>query len=124
MDNVTCDTADLTWKSPDSDGGLPIKHYIIEMRPSSKMVWSKIGKVDADKTSFTAQDLKEGTDYYFRVIAVNDEGDSDALETKDTIRPLKKICKYNCRRYDTVGNFMVLSFVITFVEHITNYACL
>ncbi|XP_046554801.1 titin-like [Haliotis rubra] len=91
VDNVTCDTADLTWKSPDSDGGLPIKNYIIEMRPSSKMAWSKIGKVDADKTSFTAQDLKDGTDYYFRVIAVNDEGDSDALETKDTIRPLKKI---------------------------------
>ncbi|ESO84504.1 hypothetical protein LOTGIDRAFT_176120, partial [Lottia gigantea] len=91
IDNVTDQTADLTWKAPESDGGLPLKSYIIEMRPSTKSVWSPVGSVDADKTEFTVGDLKPGNEYLFRVIAVNDEGKSEPLETKQTAEPKKKI---------------------------------
>ncbi|ESO99760.1 hypothetical protein LOTGIDRAFT_141610, partial [Lottia gigantea] len=84
-------TTDLTWKAPESDGGLPLKSYIIEMRPSTKSVWDQVGSVDGQTTEFTVPDLKPGSEYHFRVIAVNDEGQSPALEAKQTAEPKKKI---------------------------------
>lgn len=81
----------LTWKPPDSDGGTPLTAYIIESRPSAISSWSQLGKVKGDVLTYTAEDLREGTEYHFRVSAVNVEGQGPALEAKDTVKPTKKI---------------------------------
>ena len=94
IDNVTDQSADLTWKPSEDDGGQPITNYVIEMRPSTRSTWTKAGKVDSSTTKFTVPDLKDGTEYYFRVMAVNSEGESPALESVDTAKPKKKICKF------------------------------
>ena len=47
--------------------------------------------MDRDTTKFTVPDLKEGLEYYFRVTALNDEGESKPLESVDTAKPKKKI---------------------------------
>ena len=84
-------TADLEWQPPTSDGGSPITGYHIEARPTSRSSWTKVGSVDRDTTKFTVPDLKEGLEYYFRVTALNDEGESKPLESVDTAKPKKKI---------------------------------
>ena len=91
VDNVTDRTADLQWNPPESDGGTPLTSYIIEVRPDSRSTWTKAGSVDGATTKFTVPDLKDGIEYHFRVIAVNSEGQSPALEGKDTAKPMKKI---------------------------------
>ena len=93
VDNVTENSADLQWQPPESDGGTPLTSYIIEVRPDSRSTWTKAGSVDGTTTNFTVPDLREGTEYYFRVIAVNAEGQSEPLQGKDTAKPTKKICE-------------------------------
>lgn len=60
------------------------------MRPDSRSTWTKAGSVDGSSTTFTVPDLKEGTEYHFRVMAVNAEGQSAPLEAVDTAKPAKK----------------------------------
>ena len=96
MSNITETSADLQWKAPESDGGTPLTSYIIEVRPDSRSTWTKAGSVDGTSTSFTVPDLKVDTEYHFRVIAINAEGQSAPLEGLDTAKPAKKIGKFFC----------------------------
>ena len=80
MTDVTKESASLTWEPSESDGGTPIKEYMIEKRDASRNNWIGIGRVKPDKTSFTAGKLWEGCDYFFRVAAENSIGVSDFAE--------------------------------------------
>ncbi|KAK3083483.1 hypothetical protein FSP39_023775 [Pinctada imbricata] len=88
--DVTKDSVTLSWKPPNKDGGTPITSYIIEQRDAKRSTWTKSGDVAADKTIFTAEKLLTDCDYYFRVTAVNNEGQSSPLESVATVRPQKK----------------------------------
>ena len=91
---MTENSADLQWKAPDSDGGSPLTSYVIEVRPSNRTAWTKAGSVDGATTTFTVHDLQDGTEYQFRVFAVNAEGQSAPLEGLDTAKPAKKISEF------------------------------
>ena len=95
VDNVTENSADLQWNPPESDGGTPLTSYIIEVRPDSRSTWTKAGSVSGTTNTFTVPDLKVDTEYHFRVIAVNAEGQSAPLEAKDTAKPVKKIGRHS-----------------------------
>ena len=90
---MTENSADLTWKAPESDGGSPITEYLIEVREDSSTSWLKAGTVDNATKTFTVPNLKAGKEYHFRVFAVNAEGQSAPLEGLDTAKPAKKIGK-------------------------------
>lgn len=77
--DVTKDSAHLTWKPPDDDGGSPILHYIIEKMDTSRGTWSDTGM--SATLNFTVDRLIHKKEYYFRVRAVNAIGESDPLET-------------------------------------------
>ena len=94
VENITHNSADLTWQPPTLDGGLPLKNYLIEYRPTTRSSWIKAGSVEGHVTNFTVADLQEGTEYLFRVTAVNDEGPSQPLESEKAVKPQKKICEY------------------------------
>ena len=81
----------LTWNPPAKDGGSPVTSYVVEYRDAKRTTWSKAGDVSADKTFYVADRLITGNDYYFRVIAVNDEGQGQPLESLETVRPEKQI---------------------------------
>lgn len=69
----------LSWTPPAKDGGSPIKGYIIEIQDEGTSDWARVN--DADNlhptTEFTIPNLQELKKYRFRIIAVNDIGESD-----------------------------------------------
>lgn len=91
LNDLTDKTVTLAWQPPESDGGTPLTAYIIESRPSAISSWTAIGKVKGDTLTYIAEDLREGTEYHFRVSAVNIEGQGPSLEGKETVKPVKKI---------------------------------
>lgn len=93
ISNVTQNSADLEWKPSKNDGGTPITAYVIEIRAVTRTTWSKAGTVDSKTTSFTAKDLLEGTEYFFRVIAVNLEGNSSPLDADGVTKPMRELSK-------------------------------
>ncbi|KAF3843790.1 hypothetical protein F7725_002639 [Dissostichus mawsoni] len=69
----------LAWTPPEKDGGSPVKGYIIEIQDEGSSGWQRVNDVDSliPTTEFTMPSLRELKRYYFRVIAVNDIGESD-----------------------------------------------
>ena len=90
---ITKDSVTLSWQPPNKDGGSPLTGYVIEKRDARRTQWVKAGSVDKDTTSFTAAKLLEDNEYVFRVIAVNAEGESEPLESKDVAKPKQPLCK-------------------------------
>ncbi|GIY64293.1 twitchin [Caerostris darwini] len=83
VSEVTKESAVLTWKVPKDDGGCPIKHYLIEKMDASRATWMEAGQTT--NLSFKVTHLVHHKKYQFRVIAVNEIGDSDPLEKEDGV---------------------------------------
>ena len=75
VEELTAETATLSWAAPDKDGGSPITNYLVEMKLKRDRNWKPL---TADKnhtdTTFTVNGLKEETEYEFRVTAQNNAG--------------------------------------------------
>lgn len=69
----------LSWTPPAKDGGRPITGYIIEIQDEGTAEWTRVN--DAENlhptTVFTVPNLKELKKFRFRIIAVNDIGESE-----------------------------------------------
>ncbi|CAH8650314.1 unnamed protein product [Schistosoma haematobium] len=94
----------MNWKPPRKDLNNPITHYELEYRNSKNRSWQtfKNGPLDVDDlykipnnlTKFeikitekeTANSLAPNTDYYFRIIVVNEVGKSEPTETRSFIK--------------------------------------
>lgn len=79
MSDVTKNSAKLKWDKPEDDGGKPITGYTVEKLDTATGRWVPIGRTD--EPEFEVKGLQEGHDYQFRVKAVNEEGESEPLET-------------------------------------------
>lgn len=83
--DVTAEKATVNFKKPDDDGGVPIREYEIEKMDMATGKWVRVGRVPASKLTpdgkgdFEVTGLTPGSEYKFRVTAVNDEGDSEPL---------------------------------------------
>lgn len=88
--DLTDKSVTISWRAPASDGGLPLKEYVLERRDTKRTSWAPVDKVSPDITSYTVQNLVVGNDYYFRVMAVNEEGTSPPLEG-EPVRPQKGV---------------------------------
>lgn len=91
MSNLSKNSATVSWKPSKSDGGSPIKHYIIELKDSFKS-YIQVGKVPADQLNFDLTRLKENQQYSVRIIAENAVGKSKPLES-ETITPTSQFSK-------------------------------
>lgn len=75
----------LKWRKPKDDGGIPLVSYVVEKMDTATGKWVPAGSVDPEKTEFDVKSLDPNHRYQFRVKAVNEEGDSEPLETEDAI---------------------------------------
>ncbi len=73
-------SATISWKAPESDGGNPIKGYLIEKRVG-KGEWVKATPNLVTKLEATLTGLPFGKEVEFRVAAVNAGGPGDFSRT-------------------------------------------
>ena len=64
----------VSWEPPKSDGGSRITGYHIEKKESSSSRWVRVTKDTVSDTTHRVTGLMEGSDYEFRVCAVNKAG--------------------------------------------------
>jgi hypothetical protein len=64
----------LLWSAPASNGGTPIIDYIIQYSSDSGLSWTTFNDGISISTSATITGLTNGTDYVFRVAAINNLG--------------------------------------------------
>ena len=85
---VTRNMLALHWHPPSHNSGVAaLEKYVIEKREVDATFWSTCGSCARDVTAYCVTDLVENTFYYFRILAVNAFGCSDALETSQPITP-------------------------------------
>lgn len=65
----------LSWNLPEINGGSEVTHYIVEKREIDRKTWATVKtEVQPDKIPLKVSGLMPGTEYYFRVTAVNEYG--------------------------------------------------
>uniref|UniRef100_A0A3B3WW88 Titin n=1 Tax=Poecilia mexicana TaxID=48701 RepID=A0A3B3WW88_9TELE len=87
--SVTNEAVTLTWDPPMNDGGVKIKNYIVEKRESTRKAYATV-KANCHNTSFTVDQLLEGCNYYFRVLAENEYGIGLPIETPESVKVSEK----------------------------------
>lgn len=88
MKDKTTSSVSLAWAPPDKDGGSPIKGYILEVQDEGTDEWKRVNQPDKLilTPSYTVSGLKENKKCRFRIVAVNDAGESDpSARTGDII---------------------------------------
>ena len=73
VDEITEHSVSLSWEKPKDDGGGKIVGYVVEMK-SGDEDWVELNDPPIKETHYKVQHLKEGSDYKFRVKAVNAAG--------------------------------------------------
>ncbi|XP_069132542.1 twitchin-like isoform X10 [Argopecten irradians] len=84
VNDITPDSCRLTWYPPRDDGGSPITNYRVEKMDKKYGNWESVSKY-ARGTSFEVMDLVEGHEYCFRVMAENEHGVSEPIETATSV---------------------------------------
>ncbi|XP_061642016.1 immunoglobulin-like and fibronectin type III domain-containing protein 1 isoform X2 [Phyllopteryx taeniolatus] len=82
---TTSSLIEIEWKPPKDNGGCPITNYVIERQQEGHSLWTKLGHVSGDKTTFRDRNVTHGKKYSYRIYAENSEGLGDSLETADSI---------------------------------------
>lgn len=75
--DVTNKSVSIEWQAPATDGGSPLIGYFIEKRLAtltSTIKWTHVISVDTYCMQYCVDNLKEKSEYVFRVLAENDAG--------------------------------------------------
>jgi hypothetical protein len=83
--DVKKDSITISWKKPEDEGGKEILSYVVEKKDKKTDKWERVHDF-VQGTSCTIPKLKEGHEYDFRVIAENQNGQSEPLETSTAIQ--------------------------------------
>jgi len=71
----------ISWTTPDDDGGADIAGYRIESSLYENMLWSDlVSDTGDDETTYEAMNLKPGSTRFYRVSAINSAGTGEASE--------------------------------------------
>jgi titin len=94
VSDIDIDSCTLEWEIPKLTGGenLQLKNFIIEQRIGDKETtpWKVVAEPDPYVTSASIGHLKEEKEYYFRIKAVNEIGQSKPTELTRPVIPRQK----------------------------------
>ena len=83
------DAVTLTWNAPSEDGGSDISDYRIEYSTDSGRAWTLVNDGVATTTTYEHTGLNAGTNYCYRVAAINENGmglfSGQACATTETV---------------------------------------
>jgi Fibronectin type III domain len=65
----------LQWQAPRSDGGVPIRGYIVERAPAYSNRWMRVTWAPVTDTYFRDVNVHDGCEYEYRVCAENEAGE-------------------------------------------------
>ena len=87
VSDISANGCKLTWEPTKHTGGLPVD-YLVEKYIVSADAWAKQGVTGS--TFLKVNDLDVGKEYEFRVFAVNEIGESEALKTNKAMLAKEK----------------------------------
>lgn len=87
----------IQWLKPESDGGNEIRTYLVDKREKKSLRWTRVNKdyIIYD-TRLKVTGLMEGSEYQFRVTAVNAAGNSEPSDASHSILCRDPSCKLPC----------------------------
>ncbi|KAL7882191.1 hypothetical protein AOLI_G00090400, partial [Acnodon oligacanthus] len=89
ISKVTKESVSLEWDPPLNDGGTKIKNYVVEKREATRKAYATVNAI-CHKTEWTVDQLQEGCNYYFRVLAENEYGIGLPIETGESVKVSEK----------------------------------
>ncbi|KAH7637606.1 hypothetical protein HUG17_8710 [Dermatophagoides farinae] len=89
MRSVSPSAIMIEWGKPEHDGGSPITGYVIAAKDARRTMWIQVGKVDATVHRLQIKDFQENRSYKIRVMAENEIGLSDPLESEEPITVIR-----------------------------------
>ncbi|XP_012993478.3 titin [Esox lucius] len=78
---LTAEKCTLNWEPPQENGGAEVTHYIVEKCETSRVNWTLVYE-QVKATTCKVASLRKGSEYIFRVRAVNEYGEGEALESE------------------------------------------
>ena len=83
----------LSWSPPEVNGGSEVTHYIVEKREMDRKTWATVNS-NVEATTLKISNLVSGTEYYFRVTAVNEYGPGVARVSPTSYLASDPVSKY------------------------------
>lgn len=83
----------MAWTAPKEDGGAPIEKYIIQMHDKAGRGWVDVASVPGEKTAGRVDNVEEGHEYEFRIVAVNKAGPSEPSDASKSVIAKPRHCK-------------------------------
>lgn len=80
--DVTSRCVRLQWATPENTGGTEITGYILERRQVGQKTWTKVVTLDSAYLQYTVENLKEKSEFEFRIFAENAVGVSSPVVTE------------------------------------------
>ena len=109
VSEVTKESAVITWKAPESDGGSPITGYVVERSLAASARFLRVNKQPVTELKLKVEELVEDNEYVFRVIAENKIGPGEPSEpskpvmARDPWRKYTILCCSHHHYYQLLG---------------------
>lgn len=88
----------VSWKAPANDGKATILGYMVEKREATELTWAKVNRRPVIDRTIKACQLTEGSEYEFRVIAINKAGLGKPSDASSAALAVDPVCEYQLEK--------------------------
>lgn len=114
--NITKDSMTVSWKAPANDGKATILGYMVEKREATELTWAKVNRRPVIDRTIKASQLTEGSEYEFRVIAINKAGLGKPSDASSAALAVDPVCE--CQLQKQKQDQLLLNYLCCFFSEI------